>query len=203
VKPFGPHTPLVLASRSAARAALLRGAGLTPILIDAGVDETAIKRGLLTRGAGPREIAHVLAEEKAKAGSLRADGLVIGADQTLDLERRLFDKPQTLDEARSHLQSFRGKTHHLHSGLAVASAGEILFTTVESVALTVRLFSDAWLDSYLDREGEGLLASVGAYQLEGSGVQLFEKIEGDYFTVLGLPLLTLLAFLRAQGVTPS
>jgi septum formation protein len=200
VSAFGPHTPLVLASKSAARAALLRGAGLDPILVDAGVDESVIKRGLLGRHAGPREIAHVLAEEKAKTGSLHAEGLVVGADQTLDLEGRLFDKPQSLDEARSHLRSFRGRTHHLHAGLAVASAGEILFTTVESVSLTVRPFTDAWLDAYLESQGDALLGSVGAYQLEGPGVQLFDKIEGDYFTVLGLPLLTLLGFLRAQGV---
>jgi septum formation protein len=200
---FGPDTPLVLASKSTARAALLRGAGLDPVLIDAGVDEAVIKRGLLGRHAGPREVAHVLAEEKAKAGSLQIDGLVVGADQTLDLEGRLFDKPETLDDARAHLRAFRGKTHHLHSGLAVASAGEILFATVESVALTVRLFSDAWLDAYLEAQGDRLLTSVGAYQLEGPGVQLFDKIEGDYFTVLGLPLLTLLAFLREQDVVKS
>jgi septum formation protein len=195
--------PVVLASKSAARAALLRGASLEIEQIDAGVDEALIKRGLVGRGASPREVAHVLAEEKAKAGSLQADGLVIGADQTLDLEGVLYDKPATPAEARSHLLAFRGRTHHLHSGLAVAVAGELIFTAVESAGLTVRAFSDAWLDTYLEQVGETVLGSVGAYHLEGAGAQLFERIEGDYFTVLGLPLMTLLRVLREQGAILS
>jgi septum formation protein len=194
---------LVLASKSAARAAVLRGAGLDVALASAGVDEAPIKRGLLGRGAQPREIAHVLAEEKAKAGSLHREGLVIGADQTLDLEGRLFDKPADLEETRAHLLALRGRTHHLHSGLAVAEAGQLVFTTVETATLTVRAFSDAWLAAYLERNGEALLGSVGGYQLEGEGVQLFERIEGDYFVILGLPLLALLGFLRQQGEIPA
>jgi septum formation protein len=167
------------------------------------VDETVLKRGLLGRGASPREVARFLAEEKAKAASLEATGLVIGADQTLDLGGALMDKAESLDEARAHLVSLRGRTHHLHSGLAVAEAGEIVFSTVETATLSVRAFSDAWLDGYLVRNGEQLLGSVGAYQLEGEGVQLFERIEGDYFVVLGLPLLALLGFLRDRGVLPE
>jgi len=196
-------TPLVLASKSAARAALMRGAGLDFTTASAGVDEDVIKRGLLKRGAGPREVAHVLAEEKAKACSLRESGLVIGADQTLDLEGRLMDKPANLEEARRHLLDMRGREHRLHSGLAVAQAGEIVFTTVETAVLKVRAFSDAWLDRYLDRNGAELMSSVGAYQLEGEGVQLFERIEGDYFVILGLPLLSLLSFLRDCGALPE
>jgi len=194
---------LVLASKSAARAALMQGAGLDFATASAGVDEDVIKRGLLGRGASPREIAHVLAEEKAKACSLRCPGLVVGADQTLDLDGRLMDKPASREEARRHLGDMRGREHRLHSGLAVAQAGEIVFTTVETAVLKVRAFSDAWLDRYLDRNGDQILASVGAYQLEGEGVQLFERIEGDYFVILGLPLLSLLSFLRDRGALPA
>jgi septum formation protein len=195
--------PLVLASKSAARAALMRGAGLDFTNASAGVDEDVIKRGLLGRGASPREIAHVLAEEKAKACALREPGLVVGADQTLDLGGRLMDKPVSLEEARRHLLDMRGREHRLHSGVAVAEAGEIVFTTVETAVLKVRAFSDAWLERYLDRNGEEILASVGAYQLEGEGVQLFERIDGDYFVILGLPLLSLLSFLRDRGALPE
>jgi septum formation protein len=192
-------TTLVLASKSAARAALMRGAGLDFQTASAGVDEDVFKRGLLGRGASPREVAQVLAEEKAKACSLRHPGLVVGADQTLDLEGRLMDKPASPEEARRHLLDMRGREHRLHSGLAVAKAGEIVFTTVETAVLKVRAFSDAWLDRYLDRNGAELMSSVGAYQLEGEGVQLFERFEGDYFVILGLPLLSLLSFLRDVG----
>lgn len=193
-------TRLVLASKSSARAALMTGAGLDFIVMGSPVDETVLKRGLLGRGASPREVARVLAEEKAKAASLEVAGLVIGADQTLDLDGALMDKAEGVDEARADLLAMRGRVHHLHSGLAVAEAGEIVFTTVETATLTVRRFSDAWLDAYLERNSERLLGSVGAYQLEGEGVQLFERIEGDYFVVLGLPLLALLGFLRDRGV---
>lgn len=194
---------LVLASKSAARAQLLAGAGLEFLTVGAGVDETPIKAGMLRRGASPREIAHVLAEEKAKAGSTRNDGLVIGADQTLDLDGRLIDKADSLAEARERLKSLRGREHRLHSGLAVARADELIFTHVETATLKVRDFSDAWLDAYLERNGLEILGSVGCYQLEGEGVQLFERIEGDYFTILGLPLLPLLDFLRREGVLAS
>ena len=162
-------TRLVLASKSAARAAVMRGAGLTFTTAPAPVDETVLKRGLLGRGASPREIAHVLAEEKAKAASLEHEGLVIGADQTLDLDGALMDKAESLDEARRHLIALRGREHRLHSGLALAEAGEIVFTTVETAVLSVRPFSQTWLDDYLERNGEGLLGSVGAYKLEGEG----------------------------------
>lgn len=194
-----PDTSLVLASQSAIRAAVLKGAGLEFTQVSPGVDEDVVKHGMLSRGASPKEIAHVLAEEKAKAGSLKAEGLVIGADQTLDLDGALYDKAVSLAEARARLQTLRGRTHQLHSGLAVARAGELVFSGVQSASLTVRDFSDAWLDRYLERAGEQVLGSVGCYQLEGEGVQLFETIEGDYFTILGLQLFTLLDFLRREG----
>jgi septum formation protein len=196
-------TRLVLASKSPARAALLRGAGLTFDTVSPGVDEDLIKTGMLRRGASPREIAHTLAEEKAKAGSLMTEGLVIGADSTVDFNGRLIDKATSMDEARARLQELAGELHSLHSGVAVAEAGELVFTTVDSAHMTMRRISDAWLDGYLERQGEGLLGSVGCYQLEGEGVQLFERIEGDYFTILGLPLLPLLHFLRDRGAVPS
>jgi septum formation protein len=189
---------LVLASKSAARAQLLAGAGLDFVTVGAGVDETPIKTGMLGRGASPREIARVLAEEKAKAGSTRHDGLVIGADQTLDLDGALIDKADSLAEARQRLVELRGREHRLHSGIAVARADELVFTHVETAVLKVRDFSDAWLDAYLERNGLEVLGSVGCYQLEGEGVQLFERIDGDYFTILGLPLLPLLDFLRRE-----
>jgi septum formation protein len=190
---------IVLASKSAARGTVLRGAGLTFDTADAGVDEDLVKHGLLGRGASPKEVAHVLAEEKAKAASLREDGLVIGADQTLDFDGELVDKAATVEEARARLTSFRGRPHQLHSGLAVARAGALVFSGVESATLHVRRFTDAWLDGYMERNGEAVLGSVGCYHLEGEGAQLFERIDGDFFTVLGLPLLTLLDVLRSEG----
>lgn len=190
---------IILASKSAVRAELLRNAGVAFDAVGAGVDETPIKAGMIGRGASPAEIAHVLSEEKAKAASLRHEGLVIGADQTLELDGRLIDKVDSLAEARERLLSLRGREHFLHSGVAVAEAGEIALTTVETARLVVRDFSVAWLDDYLDRNGLDALGSVGCYQLEGPGVQLFEEIEGDFFTILGLPLLKLLHFLRDRG----
>jgi septum formation protein len=190
---------IVLASKSAARADLLKNAGIGFEAVGAGVDEGPIKTGLLRRGAPPAEIARTLAEEKAKAGSLRREGLVIGADQTLELEGRLVDKADNLAEARERLRLLRAREHRLHSGVAVAEAGEIAFTAVETARLVMRPFSDAWLEDYLDRNGQDVLGSVGCYLLEGEGVQLFEDIEGNYFTILGLPLLPLLQFLRQKG----
>lgn len=196
--PGHPET-LWLASRSAARAAVLRGAGVAFETVDAGVDEDLVKAGLTGRGAAPREVAHVLAEEKAKTASLRCDGLVIGADQTLDLDGELVDKSPDVGAARLRLLSLRGRRHQLHSGLALARAGELVFTTVDTSTLSVRRFSDSWLDGYIARNSEAVLSSVGAYQLESEGVQLFDAIEGDFFSILGLPLLTLLAALRREG----
>jgi septum formation protein len=191
--------PITLASKSAARAQLLAGAGIGFETAGSGVDEDLAKSRLLARRASPRDVAEALAEAKALAVSVARPGLVIGADQTLDLDGALRDKVSSPPEARRRLQELRGCTHRLHSGLVVAREGAVLWREVSSATLTMRAFSDAYLDDYLERNGEALLSSVGCYQLEGEGLQLFERIEGDYFTILGLPMLGLLAFLRREG----
>ncbi len=192
-------TRLILASKSVARATMLKHAGVVFTSVGAGVDEDVIKAGMLRRQAPPSEIARVLAEEKAKTASLQHDGLVIGADQTLDLDGALIDKVDSLAAARVRLMRLRGRAHRLHSAVAVARAGELVFTEADSATLFARDFSDTWLDGYLARNGVEILGSVGCYMLEGEGAQLFDRVEGDYFTILGLPLLPLLGFLRAEG----
>ena len=195
-----PGATIVLASKSRSRAAVLAGAGVAFETEDSAVDEAALKRELVAAGAGPREVAERLGEAKALAVSARRpDDLVIGADQTLDLDGTLYDKAADLSEARRHLVAMRGRGHALHGGLVAAQRGEAVWRTIETSRLWMRDFSDAFLDGYLARGGTALLASVGCYQLEGEGAQLFERIEGDYFTILGLPLLPLLGFLRARG----
>lgn len=188
--------PVTLASKSSARQAILRNAGLDFEAVVAGVDEDATKAGLLAEGASPREVADALAELKAVKVSTKRPGLVIGADQTLDFAGRLIDKVDTLDQARALLLELRGQTHRLHSAVVVARDGKPIWRVVHSAKLSVRPFSDAWLDGYLERRGEHILHCVGCYELESEGVQLFDAIDGDYFTILGLPLVGLLDFLR-------
>ncbi len=192
-------TPVVLASTSASRRALLTHAGVTFEARAPGVDEDAAKASLLAEGATPREVADALAELKAIRVSARTPGLVIGADQTLDLGGALIDKAASLDEARERLQRLRGRSHKLHSAVVVASDGAPIWREVETATLWVRDVSDAFLETYLQANQADLLSSVGCYRLEGPGVQLFEKIEGDYFTILGLPMLGLLDLLRRHG----
>lgn len=193
-------TRIILASGSKARAAVLAGAGVTFDVAVAGVDEGAVKAGLLAEGAGPRAVADALAELKAVRVSRKHPGaLVIGADQTLDLAGQLFDKAETLAEARERLGQLRGKTHKLHSAVVVALDGQAIWREVPAAKLTMRPFTDAFLDDFLARGGEGLLGSVGCYRLEDDGVQLFSRIDGDYFTILGLPLMGLLDLLRRYG----
>ena len=194
---------LTLASASAIRAALLRNAGLAVETAPSGVDEAALKAGLMHEGATPRDLADALAAAKAVKVSMRRAGLVIGADTTLDLDGALYDKPASLDEARAHLRAFRGRTHRLHSAAVIAEGGRAVWRRVETASLSVRDFSEDFLDAYLAAEGEALLASVGCYRLEGLGAQLFSRIEGDYFTILGLPLLAILDYLRMRGAAPS
>ena len=191
--------PILLASQSHVRAQLLKAAGVVFEQTGSGVDEAAIKQSLLAEGTGPRDIADALAEGKAVKVSRRRPGLVIGADQTLELDGELFDKAEGLEEARARLIRLRGKTHRLHSAVVIARDGTPVWRALSSPALTMRPFSDAFLDGYLERNPQAALSSVGGYELEGEGVQLFSRIEGDYFAVLGLPLLGLLDYLRLQG----
>lgn len=162
------------------------------------VDEAALKIGLF--GQPPFAVATQLAAAKAASVSeAHPDALVIGADQVLDLDGAVFDKPADLPTARDHLRQLRRKTHALHAAVALACGGAIVWRHVESAQLTMRGFSDAFLDAYLVASGDRVLGSVGAYQLEGLGLQLFEAIDGDYTTILGLPMLPLLAELRRMG----
>ena len=191
---------LVLASGSSARRALLLGAGLRFSVKVSAVDEEALKTQLLVGHAAPIEIAAVLAAAKAVEVSQTESGLVIGADQTLDLDGCLFNKPQSLEDLREQLAQLRGQRHSLHSALALAQDGQIVWQEVVSAHLTMRDFSDAFLQAYLADHGQDVLGCVGGYKLESAGVQLFNQIEGDYFTILGLPLTGLLGALRRFGV---
>jgi septum formation protein len=191
---------LVLASKSAARRAVLEGAGVPFEAVGSGVDEDIAKGELLARRATPRQVAEALAEEKALAVSVGRPELVVGADQTLEFQGKLYDKTETIDAARERLQLLRGKPHMLHSAVVVAERGAVVWRETQSATLRMRDFSDGFLDDYLAAEGEAALGSVGCYRLEGPGVQLFSKIEGDYFTILGLPLMGLLDLLRQRGI---
>jgi septum formation protein len=190
--------PLVLASKSEIRRALLADAGIPVDVSPADIDERGIEQCATTRDAG--DIALVLARAKAQAIAARLPGrLVLGADQTLALGERRFSKPADRAAARDQLKALRGQTHELHTAVALARDGAIAFEHREAAGLTMRAFSDGFLESYLDAMGGAVTASVGGYQLEKAGVQLFERIDGDHFVILGLPLVALLAYLRRAG----
>jgi septum formation protein len=190
--------PLVLASKSAPRRALLEAAGIPIEVCPADIDERAVERAAVANAAG--DVAALLAREKAYAISIGMPGrLVLGADQTLVLGERRFDKPADIAAVRAQLQALSGKTHELHSAIAFVRAGQVLNETVQVARMTMRAFSDRFLDAYIEAAGPAVMASVGAYQLERFGVHLFERVEADHFTILGLPLLATLDFLRQEG----
>lgn len=193
---------LILASKSAARRAMLADAGVPFTVHVADVDEAAVKAG--HDPADAAGLAAELARVKALAVSRRdPDAWVLGADQTLAFAGGLVSKAPSLADARARLAEMRGRPHQLHSGAALAHKGQVVWSGVDTATMRMREFSDAFLDAYLAAEGEALLGSVGAYRLEGLGAQLFEAVEGDYFTVLGMPLWPVLAELRRAGVLPS
>jgi septum formation protein len=190
--------PLVLASKSAIRHAILREAGIPVAVEPADIDERAIEQRSAKQDAG--ELAAMLAREKARTIAVRLpDRLVVGADQTLALGERRFSKPADRAGARRQLAALRGQTHELHSAVALACGSSVLFEHREVARLTMRSFSDRFLEAYLDAAGAAVTASVGGYQLEKVGIQLFEHIQGDHFTILGLPLVPLLGYLRTAG----
>jgi septum formation protein len=194
---------LVLASASPFRRKLLEAAGVAFRVVPATVDEAAIKRGLGSR-PGPAALAETLAAAKAEAVSREwCNSLVIGSDQVVALGSRIFDKPGNLAEARAHLEALRGTTHRLFTAVALAQNGHTVWRQTESAILTMRAFSDAFLDRYLAEGGTRLCQIAGAYEIEGQGIQLFERVEGDHFTIVGLPLVPLLAELRARGALPA
>jgi septum formation protein len=191
---------IILASASTARRALLQTAGIEFAIEPAEIDETSVKREMRRRGKSAIACACILAEEKACTISRRhPTALVVGADQILVADSEWFDKPHDLAEARAHLCALRGRAHVLETGVCVARGGVMRWHAPSQPVLAMRQFSDTFLDAYIAVEGEALLGSVGAYRLEGRGVQLFSRITGDHFAVLGLPLIELLGFLREQG----
>ncbi|MFN4008716.1 MAG: Maf family protein [Pannonibacter sp.] len=193
---------LVLASGSRIRATLLANARLDFTVDPATVDERAVEAPLLEAGFPPEDIAQVLAEAKAlDVAGRRPQDLVIGADQVLGLGNARFTKPADMEAARRQLLDLSGKTHELHSAVVLARGGEVLWRHVSTARLTMRALTPAEIGQYLALAGDAVLSSVGCYQLENVGVRLFERIEGDYFTILGLPLLPLLGELRALGET--
>jgi septum formation protein len=189
--------PLILASQSRARQTLLANAGIVFEAVSADIDERAVQQA--SRLITPGDIAALLAREKALYVSMRQPGqFVVGADQILALGTRLFSKPSGRAQAAEQLRALAGRSHELHSAVAVAREGKILFEAVTVARMTMRRLGEAEIDAYLDEAGDAVTSSVGAYQLEGLGVHLFERIEGDHFTILGLPLLQLLAYLRSE-----
>lgn len=197
--------PLVLASSSASRAAILTSAGLAFTAIPARIDETALIESLSADGVRPRDIADALAEAKTLkvAAGIPPPALVIGADQLLVCEGRIFEKPANRAEAERHLAFLQGKTHELVGGVCGATGGAIIWRHVSVARLTLRTMDAAAIGDYLDAAGPDVLNSVGCYHLEGLGVHLMSRIDGDYYSILGLPILPVLDFLRAQGALAS
>lgn len=196
---------IILASASKSRQALLQGAGVAARTAPADINERAIRTALQrSGGTTPGDIAEVLARAKAETISeAERDAVVIGADPVLALDGEIFEKPPDMEAARKTILALRGKTHQLHASVAVASAGNAVWAHTETAHMTMRDFDAEFVGRYLSAAGEGVLGSVGAYQLEGIGIHLFAEIKGDYFTILGLPLLPLLDYLRGEGIVAS
>ncbi len=194
--------PLILASTSKTRARLLESAGLAFICEAPGLDEAAMRQAVSgERALDPHDVAEVLARAKAEAVSELAQGAyVIGADQVLAFENQIVSKPADMAAARKQLLDLNGKTHQLHTSVAVATGGETKWAQTDVTTLTMRKLTPEFIGHYLAAAGDAVLASVGAYQIESIGIQLFENIEGDFFSILGLPLLPLLDTLRREGV---
>lgn len=197
------HQRIILASGSAIRAQIMDGAGLDYEVISKPVDESAIKSAMLAEGSRLRDIADALAEAKAMRVSRMEQGFVIGADQIMVMDNELFDKPVSYEAARERLKLMRGKTHKLMGAVVVCEGGQPIWRHLAVTTLTMRNFSDSFLEQYLELEKEHLTKSVGAYRFEGLGSQLFSNVEGDFFSILGLPLLPLLEYLRLRGVISS
>ena len=195
---------LILASKSAARQAMLEAVGLSFETAAGDLDEEAEKEKLKANKVKAAGLASALAEWKALSVAANGYDLVLGADQTLERDDgNMLDKPSSRDDAMTQLKSLSGRTHHLHAAAVIVEAGRAIWRHTETVALTMRPLSDAFLRAYLKREYEAIRHNVGCYRIEGPGVQLFERIEGSHFAILGLPLLPLLAYLRERGVVAS
>ena len=194
---------IILASGSASRRALLRGAGVNAETVPPLVDEDSAKLAMRDEGLSVRDQAMQLAELKAQKVSASHPGLVIGGDQMLALGDEAFDKPRDLDGARTHLRRLSGQAHTLETAIAIAEDGQLVWRHLARPKMTMRHLSDTFIEAYVETCGDALLTTVGAYQLEGRGAQLFSRIEGDYFSILGLPLLPLLDYLRTRGVLPG
>lgn len=195
---------LILASASGVRARLLREAGLRFGVRPADIEETELKAELRAKGIGNEQVAAALAEAKAlNVSQASPQALVLGCDQVLVCGNRLFDKPRDMSEARENLLFLRGKPHTLISACALAQGGKVVWQHEERATLVMRTFTDAFLDTYLKSQGAAVLSSVGCYQLEGRGAQLFDKVEGDFFSILGLPLIPVLGALRHRDMAPA
>jgi septum formation protein len=192
---------VILASASEARATMLREAGVHVDIVPARVDEDAIKEAFRAEGIAARDLADALAEAKARQVSMQSgDALVIGGDQVLVADGVTYDKPRDRAEARAQLAALRGGGHELLSAAVIYESGAPVWRHIGAARLTMRPFSDAFLDAYLDAEGDAVLSTVGGYRIEGRGAQLFSRVGGDYFSILGMPLLEVLGFLRARKV---
>lgn len=196
-------TRIILASGSQIRRQIMTDAGLDFDVIVKPVDEDAIKQSMQSEGSKPKDIADALAEAKSRRVSQLEQGLVIGADQIMVMDDILFDKPKTMEEARERLLSMRGKTHFLIGAVVICENGTPVWRYGSKTKLTIREFTESFLDDYLKAEGDSILKSVGAYRFEGRGSQLFSKVEGDFFSILGLSLLPVLGYLRERGAILS